>query len=255
MKKIFILAGAMALLVVSACKKDNDSNSNDGNNNGGKTKLLKKVTRTTNGSTTVFNLNFDGSRLTAFSSSDNLESTVFTTDASGNIVKVEIRDHNDYSTYTYAYNNGVPVSGTIKVVTKVAGEPDNVVQDDVLTYTVVNNQVTKIKEQMKLSSTELTASLTYNSSGNLEKITMDGEETYAVTFTYGTKRSGYPLMSKWVLDLGYTFQFYAKNELLTAFYDFPGSQFDVTYTTKYTYDGDGYPLTSDDGDTQLTYEY
>jgi hypothetical protein len=255
MKKIFLLAGAMALLVVSSCKKDKDSNSNDGNNNGGKTKLLKKVTRTEHGATTVFNMNYDGNKLTSFSSSDNLESTAFTFDAAGNITKVEIRDHSDYSTYTYQYNNGIPVSGTLKMVTKVAGHPDEVVQDDVLTYTVVNNQVTKIKQEMKLSSTELVANLTYNSNGNLEKMLMDGDESYAVSFTYGTKKSAYPLLSKWVLDLGYTFQFYNKNELLTSFYDFPGNQFDITYTTKYTYDGDDYPLTSDDGETQLKYEY
>jgi hypothetical protein len=50
-------------------------------------------------------------------------------------------------------------------------------------------------------------------------------------------------------------QFHAKNEVLTAIYDFPGTQFDNTITTKYTYDGNGYPLTSDDGETQLKYEY
>ena len=60
MKKIVLLAGAFTMLVFSSCKKDKDSN--DGDNNGGKTKLLKKVTKTENGTTTVFNLIYDGNQ-------------------------------------------------------------------------------------------------------------------------------------------------------------------------------------------------
>ena len=97
MKKIFLLAGAMAMLVLSSCKKDKDSNDD---NNGGQTKLLKKVTKTENGSTNVFNLTYNGSKLRSFSSADGLESTVLTLDGSGNISKIEYRDHDDYTTYT-----------------------------------------------------------------------------------------------------------------------------------------------------------
>src|SRR5688572_21385491 len=142
MKKIFLLAGAMTMLVLSSCKKDKDS---DGDNNGGNTKLLKKVTKTENGATTVFNLTYEGNKLKSFSSGDGLESTTMTYNGSNDIMKIDIRDHNDYTTYTYAYNNGNPVSGTVQTIHKVAGEPDDVIQDDVLTYTVANNQVTKIK--------------------------------------------------------------------------------------------------------------
>ncbi|WP_207511296.1 hypothetical protein [Longitalea luteola] len=252
MKKIFWLAGVMTLLVVSSCKKDKDSNGGD---NGGNTKLLKKVTKTENGITTIYNLNYEGNKLRSFNSTDNLESTALTFDAAGNITRIEIRDHNDYSTYMYTYNNGIPVSGSLKVVHKVAGEPDDIVQDDVFTYTVVNNQVTTIKQEMKLAETELTANLTYTNTGNLDKITIDGDEVYTVSFTYGTKKPGFPTMSKWVLGLGETLEFYAKNELLTAFYDFPGTDFDFSYTTSYTYDADGYPLTSSDGEVALKYEY
>ncbi|HEY8897877.1 MAG TPA: hypothetical protein VIM79_23795 [Niastella sp.] len=254
MKKIFLLAGAMAMLVVSSCKKDN--NSNDGNNNnGGSAKLLKKVTKTESGATTVYNLTYDGNKLTSLTSNDNLESSVFTFDGSGNIVKLAIRDNNDYSTYTYTYSDGIPVSGTVKTWCKVAGEPDELTQDDVITYTVVNGKVTKMNQQMKLDGVALASTLTYDSNGNLAKVQTEGDEPFAVTFTYGTKRSGFPNISKWVLDLGYTLQFYAKNETLAAFYDFPGTQFDETITTKYTYDAAGYPLTSDDGETQLKFEY
>ncbi|MBO9199784.1 MULTISPECIES: hypothetical protein [Niastella] len=256
MKKIFLLAGVLAMLVITSCKKDKDSNNNDGNNNGGgSSKQLKKLTKTENGITTVYNLSYDGNKFTSFASTDNLESTAVTLDGSGNIVKMEVRDHNDYSTYTYAYSNGVPVTGMVKVIHKTAGEPDETTQDDVISYTVENNRVTGIKQTMKLYDIEQTYKLTYNSNGNLEKVTAEGDEEFSVAFTYGSKKPGYPTVSKWVLDLGYTLQFYAKNEVLTAFYDFPGTQLDNTITTKYTYDGNGFPLTSDDGETQLKYEY
>jgi hypothetical protein len=253
MKKIFLLAGALSMLVFNSCKKD--KNSDDDNNNGGKTKLLKKVTRTENGATTVFNLNYENNKLKSFGSADGLETTALTFDGSGNITKMETRDHNEYITYTYTYNNGIPVSGTIKGMQKVAGEPDNLTQDDVLTYTVVNNQVTKIKTQMNMDDMEETVNFFYNSTGNLEKAVLEGDEAYSVLFTWGTKKPGFPTMSKWVLDIRYALQFFAKNELLTIFTDFPGTQFDITHTTSYTYDSEGYPLTSDDGETKLKFEY
>lgn len=253
MKKIILLAGTMTMLILSSCKKDKDSDGN--NNSGGSTKLLKKVTRIENGKTTVFSLNYDGNKLKSFSSSDKLDTTAFTYDAAGNITKLENRSSNYYNTYTFAYNNGIPVSGTAKILHKVAGEPEDVTQDDLLTYTVVNNQVTKIKQESKLDGTVVNASLVYNSNGNLEKLTTEGDDLFTVTFTYGTKKPGFPTISKWVLDMGYTLQFFAKNETLTAFYDFTGTQFDTMITTKYTYDADGYPLTSDDGETQLKFEY
>jgi hypothetical protein len=253
MKKIFLLAGALSMLVFSSCKKD--KNSNDGDNNGGKTKLLKKVTKAENGATTVFNLIYDGNQFKSFTTADGLESTALTLDGSGNITKIDIRDHNDYTTYTYAYTNGIPVSGTVKTIHKIGGEPDDVIQDDVLTYTVVNNQVTKIKKQNKVIDIEETVNLIYNSAGNLDKATLEGEETFSVIFTWGTKKPGFPIISKWVLDVGYTLQFFAKNEMLKAFYDFEGTLFDYELKINYTYDGDGYPLTSDDGETKMKFEY
>jgi len=252
MKKIFLLAGAVAMLVFGSCKKDKNS---DGDNNGGNSKLLKKVTKTENGKTTVYNFNYDGNKLRSFSTSDNLDTTAFTFDGAGNLTKLENKSNSYISTYTYSYNNGIPVSGTAKVLHKAGSAQETVEQDDVLTYTVVNNQVTKIKEESKLDGGIQLANLTYTSNGNLEKLAIEGDEPFSVTFTYGTKKPGFPIISKWVLDMGYTLQFSAKNETLTAFYDLPGTQFDKTVNTKYTYDADGYPLTSNDGDTQLKFEY
>jgi hypothetical protein len=254
MKKLLMMAGVMAALVFSSCKKDKDSGA--GNGSGGSTKLLKKVTETANGTTTVYNLNFDGNKhLTFLGSIDNLETTNFTYDGEGNVIKVEVKEHNYYSTYTYTYNNGIPVSGSLKTVMKTAGEPDDIMEDDVLTYTVVNNQVTKIHQQMNLADVELDVNLTYHPSGNLAKAEISGDEVYSIDYTYGTKKTAFPTMSKFVLDLGLSLAFAGKNELITTVMDFPGTQFDQTVTNQYTYDANGYPLTSNDGQTQLTFEY
>ena len=50
-------------------------------------------------------------------------------------------------------------------------------------------------------------------------------------------------------------QLFAKNELLTTVYDFPGTMLDFTITAQYTYDTAGYPVTSNDGETELKFEY
>jgi len=249
-----MMAGVMAALVFSSCKKDKDSESDNGGD--GSTKLLKKVTETSNGTTTIYNLNFDGNkRLIFLGSIDNHETTNFTYDGAGNVIKVEMKEHNFYSTYTYTYNNGIPVSGTVKTIVKTAGEPDQVMEDDVLTYTVVNNHVTKIHQQMKLADVELDVILTYHPNGNLAKAEITGDEVYSINYTYGTKKTAFPTMSKFVLDLDFSLAFAAKNELITTVIDFPGTQFDQTVTNQYTYDANGYPLTSNDGQTQLTFEY
>lgn len=251
-----MMAGVMAALVFSSCKKDKNSGS-DNNNGGGAAKMLKKVTKTENGTTTVYNLNYDGNkRLTSFNSTNNLETTAFTYDGAGNITKIEQREQNYYSTYTYTYNNGIPVSGTIKVILKVAGEPDDIQQDEVLTYTVSNNKITKIHQKTNLDGSELDMVLTYQPSGNLAKAEATAEGyTYSANYTYGTKKPAFPTVSNWVLDLGFSLEFASKNELITTFVDFPGTDSDITVTNQYTYDASGYPLTSNDGETQLKFEY
>src|SRR5688572_10700386 len=254
MKKLCMMAMVMSTLVFSSCRKDKGSDFDNGS--GGSTKLLKKVTETSNGTTTVYNLNFDSNkRLIFLGSADNLETTNFTYDGAGNIIKVEVKEHNYYSTYIYTYNNGIPVTGTLRTIMKTAGEPDDVMEDNILTYTVVNNQVTKIHQQMNLPDVALNVNLTYHSSGNLAKAEITGDEVYSVNYIYGTKKTAFPAMSKFVLDLDFLIAFAAKNELITTIMDFPGTQFDQTVTNQYTYDANGYPLTSNDGHTQLAFEY
>ena len=108
---------------------------------------------------------------------------------------------------------------------------------------------------MNLDDVEMDVNLTYHSSGNLAKAEITGDEEYSINYTYGTKKNSFPAMSKFVLDLGFSIAFAAKNELITTVMDFPGSQFDQTVTNQYTYDANGYPLTSNDGQTQLKFEY
>ena len=254
MKKFFVLAGVMAALVFSSCKKDKDSSNNGGGNT---TKLLKKVTKTENGVTTVYNVNYDGNkRITSYGTTDGLENTTFTYDGAGNVTKVESRDHNYYRVYTYAYNNGIPVSGTFKTTLKVAGEPDDVQQDDIITYTVVNNQVTKIHQKMNIDDAEMDINLSYHASGNLAKAEVQSDyEVYAVNYTYGTKKPAFPTVSKFVLDLGFSLEFAAKNELIKMAFDFPGTDADFEEVNQYTYDANGFPLTSNDGEIQIKFEY
>jgi YD repeat-containing protein len=256
MKKLFLMAGAMAVLVFSSCKKDKDKGPD--NNGGGNAKLLKKVTKTEDGSTVVFNMNYDGNkRVSSFNSADGSETTSFTYDNAGNVTKVERKEGHYFTTFTYTYNNGVPVSGTLKSVMKTAGEPDDVQQDDVLTYTLTNNQVTKIHTKSNLEDVEYDVNLSYKSNGNLDKAVLTGHEdyTYSIVYTFGSKKPAFPTLSKWVLDLGFSLEFAAKNELITTLMDFPGTGFDMEFTTTYTYDAAGYPLTSSLDGTNLKYEY
>jgi hypothetical protein len=83
-----------------------------------------------------------------------------------------------------------------------------------------------------------------------------GVDFYTATFTFGNKKPVFPVVSNYILDhAGFSLQFAAKNEVLSANYDFPGTEMDETITTQYTYDSKGYVLTSTDGTAQLKFEY
>jgi YD repeat-containing protein len=249
------MAAGVAALTFTACKKDDDSTNNNPGN-GGAAKLLKKLTKTEDGKTTVYNFTYDASkRLTSYKSTDNTEQTLFTYDGAGNVTKVEQTEDDFKNIYTYTYNNGVPVSATFKSWQKHAGEPDELVEDDILTYTLENDQVTNIHLNMTQYAQEVDFKLSYTN-GNLTKVETIGSEIYTATFVYGNKKAPFPKLSKYVLDqAGFSIQFFAKNELLSATYDFMGTELDKTITTQYTYDGAGYPLTSNDGETLLQFEY
>ena len=254
MKQQFLLATAVAaVLSFSSCKKDDPSSPTPAP---GVTKQLKKVTKTEAGTVTVYNLTYDAAkRLAAYRSTDNSEYVLFTYDATGNLAGIEQKDHDFKNIYAYVYANNIPVSGTFKSWELTAGEPDDLIEDDKLTYTVTNNQVSKIKLKMLQADTELDLLMTYTN-GNLTKVTSDGTVVYTANFTFGNKKAAYPKVTGWVLDqAGFSLQFASKNEMLSAAYDFPGTAADLTVNTTYTYDSNGYVLTSNDGGTQLVFEY
>lgn len=247
-----LFIAAAAALTFTACKKD-DSVDNPG---GETSKLLKKITKTEDDVTVVYNLVYDGNkRLTSITSSDNLEKTLISYDAAGNIVKVEETEADFKNIYTYTYANNIPVSATFKSWELTAGEPDDLIENDILTYTVQNDQVTNIHLEMTMHEEEADFKLSYTN-GNLTKIETVDSDLYTATFVYGNKKAPFPKLSKYVLDqAGFSLQFFAKNELLSATYDFPDTFLDRTITTQYTYDGAGFPLTSNDGETIMSFEY
>lgn len=254
MKQSFLLAaGAAAMLAFSSCKKDDAA---PGPNSPGVTKQLKKVTKTEAGTVTVYNLTYDAAnRLTLYKSTDNSEYIQFTYDAAGNLAGVEEKNQEFKNIYAYTYVNNVPVSATFKSWELTAGEPGNLHEDDKLTYTVTNNQVSKIKLEMLQDDTEVNLLFTY-SNGNLTKVTTEGGIAYTADFTFGNKKAAYPKVTNWVLDqAGFSLHFASKNELLSASYDFPGTGADDTVNTTYTYDNNGYVLTSNDGAQQQVFEY
>lgn len=257
MKKRFLLATAVAaILAFSSCKKDDPGTPSP--ENPATSKQLKKITKTENGTVTVYNLTYDAfNRLLSYKSTDNSESIQFTYDAAGNLTGIEQREDNEFKNiYTYTYLNNVPVSGTFKSWELTAGEPDAMIEDDKLTYTIANNQVSKIKlEMLQDGGSESNLLLTY-SNGNLTNVTTEGVNIFTANFTFGNKKAVFPKVTNWVLDQeGFSLQFAAKNEILSASYDFPGTEADLTVNTTYTYDSNGYVLTSNDGNTQLAFEY
>lgn len=258
MKRIILAASIMAL-TFTACKKETSTDPSTPPTPETPSRLLKKITETENGQSTVYNLSYDGSkRLSSIVSSDNSHSIQFTYDANGNVIKMEQREDNDFKNiFTYTYNNGVPVSGTFKSWELTAGEPDDLIEDDVLTYTVTNNKVSKIHLNMTLADEAVDFNLTYTGD-NLTKVESAGLPgfEYTETFTYGTKKSPFPQVYKYVLDeAGYSLQFFTKNDLKSLVVDLPGTQGDKSINTTYTYDSAGYPLTSNDGSTTTTFEY
>ena len=106
---------------------------------------------------------------------------------------------------TYAYVNireRHPESWDIS-----GGLPGTLNEDNVLDYTVSNNQVSKIKMTM-LGAVEINYILTYTN-GNLTRVAGDGMFPVITEITYGTK-AGISPGHRWVFDpAGYSPQFTA----------------------------------------------
>jgi hypothetical protein len=257
MKKI-ILAASVLALTFTACKKEVTTDPTNPTKPDNSSRLLKKMTKSEAGQTTVYNLTYDGAkRLSQIKSADNHELIEFFYDNNGNVVKMEQREDNESrNLFTFSYNNGIPVSGTFKSWELTEGEPEELTEDDVLTYTVTNNQVTKINQNFLLQDVAVDFLLTY-ANGNLAKAEATGipNFNYSATFAYGDKKSPFPKVFKHVLDpAGLSVQFFTKNDIKSMTLHIPGTTTQTT-TTTYTYDAAGYPLTSNDGTTTHTFEY
>lgn len=255
MKKLFLLAGLAMSLFITSCKKDNDNNPGGGNggNNG---KLLKQVTSTEGGVVTVSNLTYDANkRLTNIKSTDNKKIANFTYDANGNLTKIEQVEEDFKLLFTFTYQNGVPVSGVLKNW-EIENGVEELTQHEEVTYTVANNQVTKMKSIMKLNGDlEVEYNFTYQN-GQIHTVESTGDFEYKAVFAFGTKKPAMPSITKFILDQGgFSAQFGSKNEMLSITYDFPGTEQDFIITNTYTYDANGYVLTSTNGTTQNTYTY
>jgi YD repeat-containing protein len=250
MKKTFVLLFVAAAAIVG-CKKEKDN----GGTGGGDSKILKRFTRKDDSGTKIFDVAFDGNkRLTSVKSQDNSETTNFTYDPNGNVTKAEYKNDDSRDVYEFTYSQGVPSSATHKSYT--INEPGQEVLEysSVLTYTVSNGQVTKINEKIGPDGEEINANITY-SNGNVSSITTTGLINLSISYTYGNKKPIFPVAFKYILDLGSSLQFFAKNEVLTERFDGPGTELDRMITNQITYDSNGYVLTVDDGETKYTMEY
>lgn len=250
--KILFASAVFASLAFSSCKKDDP----DPAPTPVVEKKLKKITKTENGTVTVYNLSYDAAgKLLSYKSTDNKEFILFSYDAAGNLTGLEQQDHDFKNSYAYTYVNNVPVSATFKSWDISGGLPGTLIEDDVLAYTVANNQVEKIKLTVQ-GGAVTTFNFTYTN-GNLTRVNNDGVIPIISEFTYGTKKPMYPRVTNWVLDqAGFSLQFAAGHEILKVFYDFPGTNNDETINIAYTYDAAGYVLTSNDGiGTTQVFEY
>jgi hypothetical protein len=221
MKHALLLAtGIIAALSFTSCKKD--SSGPDGGGNPDTEKQLKKVTRTEDGQVTVYNFTYDDQkRLTSYKSTDDAESVIFTYNGQ-NLVGIEQKEDNSFkNVYAFTYQDNKPVSGTLKAWQLTAGEPNALIEEDKLTYTVTNNQVSAIKLEILGDNMVMDFALSY-ANGNLKSISTETPYAYSANFSFGNHKPIFPKVTNWILDqAGFSMQFAAQNELLTADYDFP----------------------------------
>ena len=257
MRKQFLIVLVAVLSTLVACKKEKEEPKPSGSS-----KVLKRMIETENGVTTTHVFSYDNNkRLTSIRSTDNAEVIAFTYDGSGNIVKIENREGDVKSVFEFTYANGLPASGSFKSFENAGTPQEELSESYNLTYTVENGLVTKMKVVVPPDPTtqqpgyEVNYVLTY-SNGNVTKIEATGISPYKATFTYGDKKPVFPTITNYALEpSGFTLLFFAKNEILSTAYDFPGTELDTIVRNEYTYDAQGYVLTANDGHTQTKFEY
>jgi len=251
-QKLLFASAIFAIFNFSSCKKDDPA---PGGNNPGTGKRLKKITKTEAGAATVYNLSYNAAgKLVSYKTADNSEYVLFSYDANGNLTGIEQQEEDFKNIYNYTYQNNAPVSATYKSWDISAGLPGTLIEDDLLSYTVTNNQVSKIKLTMQ-GGGETNFNLSYTN-GRFSRAASEGPFVYTADIFYGNKKPMYPKVTNWILDqAGFSALFAASNEIVKTVIDFPGTALDQTINMTYTYDANGYVLTSNDGTTQQVFEY
>lgn len=248
MKRFLLLAGAASLLVFSSCHKDKDKPAET-------TRLLKKMIQTEDGEDPiVYNFNYDAAkRLTTIKSADNTEIQSFSYDPAGKLTGIVVEEEGGKYVYHFAYSNGIPVSAELKLWSKFPDEPDLLMGERQYSYTIANNRVSKIHVNFGGSGID-DYDLSYDSRGNLIKTQRTNGSDYKETYTYGTKKAAFPIVSNYVLEFSTSLFGFSPNEIVTARIEVPPT-YDVTFTTEYTYDANDYVLASNDGNVKRTFEY
>jgi hypothetical protein len=248
---------ALIAIAMTACKKSNTETPIPDPTQPEVTMKLKRTIVTGNGSIDTVNFSYanDG-LLSGYASTNGSDHTSFAYDNDKNLVAVDETEGGFHNVYTYTYSNGKPVSEIFKSWQIVAGAPNQLIEDDRLAYTVVNNRVTKIHLDMLQDNSQMDFVLTYNANGDVSEVKSDGSDFYKASFTYGNNKSPYPVITRWVLDqAGFSLHFYTRRDLLSASYDFPGTNFDQTQSTTYTYNNAHYPATATSGNVHTVFEY
>jgi len=239
MKKQITMMIALFTVVAMGCKKDKDSRVDDGDGNG-KVKYISKVTETNGGEETVYLATYDGqNRIVSYNSQDNTEKTTFTYDANSNLIKYETGGGIDKEIFEVTYSAAnVPVSGKHKTYNNLT-----VINEEDLTYTVANGNVTEI--QFKQQNNETTTYKMAYQNNNVTKIEVATEDgIITLSGTYGTKKSPFAGLSlKHLIAPVHLFGFYSKNEVTSITSSIDGEAF-ARGNIAYTFGSDGYPLTS-----------
>jgi hypothetical protein len=259
MKPLLTAACALLTLAFTSCKKNSDATTEptQPTQPAQPALKLKKMIETGNGVTRTYNFSYDNSgKLSGYASTDNVDHTSFAYDNDGNLTTIDETEEEFHNMYVYTYQNGKPVSAIFKSWKIIAGQPNQLVEDDELTYTVANNRVTKIHLNMLLDNSAMDFNLAYDGNAEVTEIKTDGSDMYKATFTYGSGKSPFPFVTGWVLDqAGFSTHLYARHNQLSVAYDFPGTSFDRTQTTTYTFNTAGYPATASSGNVQTVFEY
>lgn len=203
----------------------------------------------------------EDNRLKQFDFNENIEIQY---NADGDINQIiHLVNPGNYGTYTYKINydvNHLPLSGSRRYSYSPSSKESSPLRVlDSVSYKTVNREVTEIKffdrkeynmwtGALYSSSTDTSSKYTINYlNGNIQKI--KSSEQYGKTieqeFTYGTKKGVLSAARlKFFLDPIAPVRLYALNELLKHQVNIPKENLVKETIYEYSYDEQGYPLTS-----------